>query len=119
MNITPYFNRLEYIEATAQQIIKDFDLFGIEIKFSGNAENAYNELLYTVSPHISHLLENNYKKLLDLLYRIDVSEGKVSVALEKNVFGSPAEAIADLVIKRELQKIVIRRHYKSEASDSE
>src|SRR4051812_46652774 len=111
MNITPYFNNIEYINATAEQIKKDFDMFGIEITFSGNPENAYTELLYQISPYISKLIESNYKKLLDLLYRIDVNEGKISTIVNDNSTGSLAEAIADLVIKRELQKIVIRRHY--------
>jgi hypothetical protein len=111
MNITPYFNKLEYINATAQQIIKDFDLFELEIKFSGDPENAYNELLYQISPHIAKLLESNYKKLLNLLYRIDVNESKISGIVNDNTVSSLSEAIADLVIKRELQKIVIRQHY--------
>ena len=113
MNITPYFNKLEYITATAEQIKKDFDLFGIEIKFSGEEENAYNELLYQVSPHIAKLIESNYQKLLNLLYRIDVNESKISAIVNDTTVSSLSEAIADLVIKRELQKIVIRRHYSS------
>ncbi len=111
MNITPYFNKLEYINATAQQIIKDFDLFGVELCFSGNPENAYNELLYQISPAIAHLIESDYKKLLNLLYRIDVNESKISSIVNDSTVGSLSEAIAELVIKRELQKVVIRRHY--------
>lgn len=111
MNITPYFNKLEYINATAQQVIKDFDLFDIEIKFSGDPDNAYNELLYQISPPIAKLIDGNYKKLLNLLYRIDVNESKLSTLVNDSTVSSLSEAIADLVIKRELQKIVIRRHY--------
>ncbi|MCC6691298.1 MAG: hypothetical protein IT235_07175 [Bacteroidia bacterium] len=114
MNITPYFSNLEYITATANQIKKDFDQFGFEIKFSGNATNAYNELLFQLSPLIARLMENDYKKLLNLLYRIDIHEGKLVNVLEQNADQSPAETIADLIIKRELQKVVIRRHYSTE-----
>jgi hypothetical protein len=117
MNITPYFNNLEYINATAEQVIKDFDLYGLEIKFSGNEQNAYNELLYQISPHIAQLKENNYKKLLDLLYRIDVNESKVAAIVDDASVGSLAEAISDLVIKRELQKIVIRKHFRPDNYD--
>src|SRR5574337_35551 len=102
MNITPYFNKLEYIDATAQQVIKDFDLFGIEVRFSGNPDNAYNELLYQISPHIARMIESNYKKLLNLLYRIDVNESKISAIVNDTTVNSLSEAIADLVIKREL-----------------
>jgi hypothetical protein len=117
LNITPYFNKAEYLQATAEQIHRDFELQGIEIKFSGNAENAYNELLYQIVPHIARLIESNYKKLLDLLYRIDVNESKVSAIVSDSSVESLAEAISDLIIKRELQKIVIRKHYKSDNQD--
>jgi len=113
MNITPFFNNLEFINATAQQLIKDFELFDIEIKFSGNPENAYNELLYQISPSIAYFLDNDYKRLLNLLYRIDVNESKVSTIVNDTTVNSLSEAIADLIIRRELQKIVIRRHYRS------
>ena len=111
MNITPDFNKLEYLNANAEQIKKDFDLFGMEITFSGLEANAYNELLYQISPFISKLIESNYKRLLDLLYRIDVNESKVSALVINPTTGSLAEAISDLIIKRELQKIVIRKNY--------
>ena len=117
MNITQYINRLEYLNATAEQLIKDFDMFGLEIKFSGNPLNAYDELLYQLVPHINQLIEKDFKKLLDILYRIDVPEGKIKECIEGNAAMGTAEAISDLIIKRELQKIVIRRHYKSDGYD--
>jgi len=95
MNITQYINNLEYINATAEQIKKDFDLFGLEIKFSGNEANAYDELLYQIVPHISQLAETNYKKLLDLLYRIDVPEGKVADCVNNENGMSMSEGIAE------------------------
>ena len=112
MNITPYFNNLHYIKATAEQIQKDFNLFGLSIKFSGNPDNAYNELLYQISPFISDMLDRNYSGLLSLLYRIDVKESKVAELANSANFGSLSEAIADLILRRELQKIVIRKHFK-------
>jgi hypothetical protein len=117
LNITPFFNNPDYIRATGEQIKRDFDLCGIQIKFSGNEENAYNELLYQISPHIAELIEHNYKKLLNLLYRIDLNESKVAAIVSNYASESLAEAITDLIIKRELQKIVIRQHYRSENND--
>lgn len=117
MNITPYFDKLEYISATADQLKKDLNLFDIEIKFSGDEKNAYNELLYQLTPHIALLAEKNYKKLLDVLYRIDVNEKKIADCVNNSLGLSLPEAISDLIIRRELQKIVIRKHYKPEQND--
>ena len=114
MNLTPYFNKLEYLRATAVQIQKDFDLVGLTIAFSGNEANAFNELLYQLSPIIDNLLDRNYNGLLNLLYRIDIPENKVAQLSVQNDFQSLAEALSDLIIRRELQKIVIRKHYKPE-----
>ena len=50
--ISQYFNKLDLIKDTANQIIKDFDMFGMEVKFSGNAYNAYEELFDQIEYYI-------------------------------------------------------------------
>lgn len=111
-NISQYFNRLDLIKDTAAQIIKDFDMFGLEVKFSGNAYNAYEELFEQIEPHINKLITHNQSKFMGILYRIDVSDVQVKKAIDANASESFSEIITDLIIKRELQKVVIRRHYK-------
>jgi hypothetical protein len=112
-NITPYFNRLDFIKDTAHQIIKDFDMFGLEIKFSGNAYNAYEELFDQIEPHISNLITTNRQKFLGILYRIDLSDEQLKKAVNENTSEPFAAIVTDLIIKRELQKVVIRNHYKA------
>jgi hypothetical protein len=112
-NISQYFNKLELIKDTANQIIKDFDMFGLEIKFSGSTYNAYEELFDQIQPHIHKLLSDNPKKFMSVLYRIDLSDIQVKKAVEANSSESVSEIITDLIIKRELQKVVIRNHYKN------
>jgi hypothetical protein len=111
-NISQYFNRLDLIKDTASQIIKDFDMFGMDIKFSGNAYNAYEELFEQIEPHIHKLISNNHSKFLGVLYRIDISDIQIKKAVDSNASESFSEIITDLVIKRELQKVVIRQYYK-------
>ena len=43
-NIEKYRRDLEIIRLTAEQVIKDFQIFGFEIVFSGNEYTAYEEL---------------------------------------------------------------------------
>ena len=112
-NISQYFNRLDLIKNTAEQIIKDFEMFGLEIKFSGNAYNAYEELFDQIEPHINELITSNQSKFMGGLYRIDVSDTQIKTAMIDHGSESFSEVISDLIIKRELQKVVIRNHYKN------
>lgn len=108
----PYINRLDLIKDTANQVIKDFDMFGLEIKFSGSAYNAYEELFDQIQPHIENLISNNRQKFMGILYRIDVSEEQLKKAVSENQSESFSAIVTDLVIKRELQKVVIRLQYR-------
>lgn len=110
--ISQYFNRLDLIKDTANQIIKDFDMFSVEIKFSGNSGNAYEELFEQIEPHINKLINTNQNKFMGILYRIDVSEDQIKKAVNENASEPFPSIITDLIIKRELQKVVIRNHYK-------
>ncbi|HSH65049.1 MAG TPA: hypothetical protein VLB84_04435 [Bacteroidia bacterium] len=104
-------NRLDIIKDTASQVIKDFDMFGLEIKFSGNAYKAYDELFEQILPHLDKLITSNQHKFMGILYRIDVNEEQIKKAVSENQSESLLEIITDLVIKRELQKVVIRKQY--------
>lgn len=117
-DITQYFNRLDIIKATAEQIIKDFDMFGLEIKFSGNAYDAYEELFEQIKPHIDMLISSNRQKFMNILYRIDLSETQVKKAIESNTTEPFSDIVSDLIIKRELQKVVIRNQYKNSSSNT-
>ncbi len=61
---------------------------------------------------VQHLLDHDFERLLNALYRIDVSEEKVKQAMasEANVAGQ----IAGLIIAREMQKVVTREKYRQE-----
>ena len=110
-NLSPYFNQIDLIKDAANQLIKDFELFGLEIKFSGNAYNAYEELFEQVEPRINKLISTNQQKFMNILYRIDLSETQIKKALEDS--NEPFSAVvSDLIIKRELQKVVIRKYFK-------
>ena len=112
-DLTPYFNKLDIIKDTAAQIIKDFEMFGMEVKFSGNAYNAYEELFDQIEPHIKKMVDSNRQKFLGILYRIDLSDEQIQKAVNSNSSEPFSEIVTDLIIKRELQKVVIRNHYKS------
>jgi len=112
MDITPYLQKPELLQQTAEQLIKDFAMLGMEITFSGITITAYEELFNQVEPFMDKMLTRDRQKLFALLYRIDLSEIQIEKATKQNPSTSFPHLITDLILKRELQKVVIRNHYK-------
>lgn len=110
-NLSVYHHRVEIIRATADQIIKDFEIFGEKIEFSGNTGTAYEELKSQVLPVVARLMRENPEKFLSLLYRIDVSEKTVK-EISGNREGNFEEIISEVIIERELKKVIIRKYYR-------
>jgi pyoverdine/dityrosine biosynthesis protein Dit1 len=106
-----YHNKVDIIKATAKQIIKDFKLFDEKIVFEGQAETAYQELFQQILPIIDRLINLDSSRFFSLLYAIDVEESKIKQLLFKGGDFDPAEEITHLIIRRELIKVIIRKHY--------
>lgn len=112
VRIEDYRDQSEIIRLTAEQVIKDFALFGIEIKFSGSVPGAYDELFEQLDSSLIDLLNSDYRKLLALLYHIDLSEKVLNDRLTSHP-GNPSEIITRMVLERELKKVLIRKFYKT------
>ncbi|HKK09653.1 MAG TPA: hypothetical protein VJ939_02400 [Bacteroidales bacterium] len=112
INTDPYKSRADIIEKTANQVIKDFATFGLEVHFSGDAAMAYNELSIQLYGHITVMVENHIEKLQALLYHIDVNEKAIRRALEEYPDWSYAEIVTEMILQRELKKVAIREYIK-------
>ena len=112
-DLSPYYKRIDLIKDTAEQIKKDFEIFSESITFSGNANTAYDELKSQIEPIISKLMNNNYERLLSVLYRIDVNEKSISEKIYHRYDEEPSSIITDLIIERELKKVLIRNYFKN------
>ena len=110
-DITPYLNRLDILNDTAQQVIKDFGMTGMTIKFSGDPQNAYSELFSQILPLIEKLQKESFQNFYNLMYRIDVSEGQIKKAVAESKDRSFSEIVTELILQRELIKVVFRKQY--------
>ena len=63
---------------------------------------------------INHLLLNEFNKLVQVLYRIDVSEQKLKQLVQKNPETDAALIITDLLIERQAQKMKTKRSFKAD-----
>ena len=111
-NIARHFDQAEIVRQTAEQIMKDFGMFGVEIIFSGNTDTAYNELHGQLIDQITLLVEHNYDLLLSVLYQVDITDREIYKAQQELPEYSHIEIIAHQVIVRDLKKVLLRRYFK-------
>ncbi len=116
-SIQPYLQDAEILYQTTEQIKKDFAFFEIEIIFESNSKNGYDALYDEVFPHIKKLLSSSSQKIFSLLYRIDISEAQLKNESQKNKEQTSEEIITHLIIKRCLQKVVLRKLYSTNNND--
>lgn len=112
-DIELYKTKTEIIRQTVEQITKDFTMFGMDIEFTGNTEIAYEEMFIQLAEHVSRLLENDPHRLSALLYQVDLGENKVMESSVLHPEWPLPEVITELVIHRELKKVLIRNYYKN------
>ena len=76
-------------------------------------EGQFEEL----TAQINHLLNNDFQKLIYILYRMDINESKLRRMLRENQGTDAGRIIANLVIEREGQKIKSREESKKNHQD--
>lgn len=62
---------------------------------------------------INWMIHHQFEQLVQLLYRIDVSEQKLKSALQKQPTTDSAKIIAGLLIERQQQKLRVRKNFNS------
>ena len=116
-SIQPYLQNSEIIHQTAEQIKKDFAFFDIDVFFDDTTSQAYTTLYDQIFPQIKKMLDLNSQKIFSLLYRIDISETQLKNESQKNSGQTSEEIITHLIIKRCLQKVVLRKLYSANNND--
>jgi len=69
------------------------------------------QLRNTIIRRINELIEKDFQKLVNLLYRLDVSEEKLRKQLDQNPGKDAGEIITVLILERQEQKIKSRGQY--------
>ena len=102
---------MEDLEQVRDLINKDLDTEEEGLMIAGGHPelNYLHEKLTLV---IEHLLQNNFEKLCNAMYRLDVSERKFQEVLAATEPSGISSRLADLVIEREMQKVVTRNLYR-------
>ncbi len=74
-------------------------------------EISLHELNIRLSAFINQLILTDFEKLIQLLYRIDVSEHRLKQLLQQNHQEEAGKLIAALIIERQIEKIKTRQQF--------
>jgi hypothetical protein len=114
ININSQLVRKDLFEAFKVQLAKDFEQSSFSADFVKALEPDYARIHGWILSELQHAQKRADSDVMNLLYRVDISEAQ----LKRYLTESPAEdtlvTIAELIIKRVLQKVVIRKYYKGE-----
>lgn len=100
-------NKEDIIIELFNQIRKDFDN-NLNPQFQFIEDLSFQGVANLIAKDLEILLAKRHELLLQGLYKLDVPEGLYNAALSSN---EPTKALTELIIKRALQKVVLRRHF--------
>jgi hypothetical protein len=78
-----------------------------------------DDLKVLLTEKFNELIKTDFNSLVQLLYRIDISEAKLKQALKENEGKNTGEILAEMTIERQMQKIKSRQQYKRDENISD
>lgn len=97
-----------FISPLIEKLEKDFSLQGNTLPAAADLDSVRNHL----TERIKMLIEKDFERFLNTLYRIDVSEVKVHAVLTSAGKNEIPEQLADLIIERQLQRLKTQQLYR-------
>ena len=93
------------------QVTKVLDLVvkDVGLERPGIAFSRLEELRQWLESQIEMMMAQDFQRLIHLLYRIDISEEKAKMAFAS---AEPSVELAQLIVERELQKVISREKYR-------
>jgi hypothetical protein len=93
------------------QLSRDFELCGF-LEYAPNIQSNDLQHIYSeVLKSISQLEKKDSGGLMNLLYRIDLTELQIKQASKKEPERAMQQIMAELIIKRILQKVILKQLY--------
>jgi hypothetical protein len=101
----------DFFSEFVQQLRKDFEGAGEALNEGITIPNDLQTLTNFLAHQLKLIDRNGH--LQGLLYRIDISERQIKEATAKQMADSFEEILADLIIRRILQKVILRKKFNS------
>ncbi len=108
LNQLPELNRTEFLRKLEAQLAKDlYPIEWGEIAETPTVEKIVNRL----HDAVSLLIEKHGNSLGQVLYRIDIPEGKIRSLMAATAAEERADVLAQQILEREAKKVWLRMHY--------
>lgn len=117
-NIEDYTKDLSWMLKALNQLEKEFVSESWQFNKPIDPKSAFDHIVDELYPKLDHLIKNrgqDYSK--QLLYKIDISEQQVARAAKEALHSDFSLVLTKLIIRRCLQKVLIRNYYKSPEKD--
>jgi len=95
-----------------KSVSKDFVRNDFSSLIPNNDFERLEEFRKYLTEKMKDMLDKNYNLLINTLYRIDISEKKVSELFSSKNKELIPEKLADLIIERQIEKINFRKRYR-------
>ena len=94
-------------------VSKNFEISNLDSLIPTGDFKTLEEFKAYLTDRLTFLLDNKYDTLINILYRIDVPEDRLSKLFAEPNRDYIPSALADLIIERSLQKVRFRQKYKN------
>lgn len=102
-----YRHDLAYLRAMADQAVRDFERFGYDIVFNPDLPVSFENFRLQLAVQWANWCKREPDRIPSLLYHIDLPEHLLPAG-----YGcKDPERMADLILQRELIKVILRKHY--------
>lgn len=111
IQVNSQLTRKDLFVAFKVQLAKDFAQSNFPPDFVATLEPDYDQIHESILRELQRGKKRADADLMQLLYRVDISEAQLKRYLHEPRNQDHLATIAELIIKRILQKVVIRLHY--------
>ena len=113
-NIEDYTRKLKWMLKASKQLEKEFATEKWSFEDPIHPDTAFSDLVMQLNPKLAQLLtQRGDEYCKQLLYTIDISESQLAKAMALEIDQSFSKTLTKLIIRRCLQKVLIRNYYKS------
>lgn len=104
--------RDDLFELFKLQLKKDFESCGMEGGFAEHLPSVYENLHAAILKELKGVMKSE-SGLMALLYRIDISEPMIRKSRNEHPDADFDILLTELIIKRILQKVILKKHFSS------
>lgn len=111
ISIKESLNSKELFEAFKLQLKKDLSECGCESEFVDHMLPQMDTMKRDISEKLRAYDKTSGSNIQQLLYRVDINERQLNTRLKENANEDYLSIVAELIIKRILQKVVLRKYF--------